>query len=74
MAKKAELEEAKKINSATENLEKVEAAKKRAIEKNALKTETYIQKFDNQVAKNLHNAMKKSQTTKRKVTVIKRTI
>lgn len=42
MAKKVELGEAKIINSATENLEKAEAAKKRAIEKNALKTETDI--------------------------------
>lgn len=65
-AKKAELTETKKADAAAAKLKKAEAAEKRAIKKKALKAEADMKKFDDRAAKNLHNAMEKSQTTKRK--------
>lgn len=69
-AKKAEFTAAKKADAAVAKLKKAEAAEKCAIEKKALKAEADMKKFDDRAAKNLHNAMEKSQTTKRKAALL----
>lgn len=65
-AKKAELAATKKADTAAAKLKKAEAAEKCVIEKKALKAEANMKKFDDRAAKNLHNTIEKSQTTKRK--------
>ena len=69
-AKKAELVATKKADAVAAKLKKAKAAEKRAIEKKALKAEADMKKFNGRVPKNLHNAMEKSQTTKRKAALL----
>lgn len=69
-AKKAGLAAAKKADADAAKLKKVEVAEKCAIEKKVLKAEADMKKVDDRATKNFHNAIEKSQMTKRKAALL----